>query len=102
MPILNELVVSIVGGVATALILGILVGPQSGAREERSGRRSGGVLGDLMHLLLSVGGGIAIALLLGRYLIQAGIMPKGLGGRLALLVGGTALVWFLMLPLRRR
>ena len=60
------------------------------------------MLGDLIHLLLSISGGIAIAIMLGRHLIQAGIMPKGLGGRLILLVGGTALLWFMMLPLRRR
>ena len=101
MPILTELVVSIVGGVATALILGALVRPAA-PEASASHRRGGSVLGDLVHLLLSVGGGIAIAMLLGRHLIQAGIMPKGLGGRLILLVGGTALLWFAMLPMRRR
>ena len=101
MPILTELVVSIVGGVATALILGALVRPTSSDISTTT-KRSSSLLGDFMHLLISVGGGIAIAMLLGRHLIQAGIMPKGVGGRLARLVGGTALLWFLMLPLRRR
>jgi hypothetical protein len=55
-----------------------------------------------MHLLLAVCGGIAIAMLLERNLIQTGIMPKGLGGRLVLLVGGTTLLWLVMLPLRSR
>lgn len=101
MPIVTELVVSIVGGVATALILGALIGPAAEPAPPRQGRL-GRFFGDLLHLLLAVGGGIVIALLLGRYLIQTGVMVKGLGGRLVLLAGGTALVWFLILPLRRR
>lgn len=104
MPIVSELVVSIVGGVATALILGALVRPAAGDRNRNSGetRRGGSLLGDLIHMLLAVGGGIATTLLVGKLAIQSGILAKGLGGRLTLLVGGTTLCWLLMLPLRRR
>ncbi len=102
MPILTELVVSIIGGVATALILGVLVRPAEPAPQRTAPSRIGRFFGDLVHLLLAVGGGIALAMLLGRTLIQSGIMAKGLGGRLILLAGGTALIWFLILPLRRR
>ncbi len=102
MPILTELVVSIIGGVATALILGALVRPAEPEQQRSSPSRVGRFFGDLVHLLLAVGGGIALAMLLGRTLIQSGIMAKGLGGRLILLAGGTALIWFLILPLRRR
>jgi hypothetical protein len=99
MPILTELVVSIVGCIATALILNAMV--RSAPIEARSVRRRS-LLGNLMHLLLAVCGGIAIAMLLERNLIQTGIMPKGLGGRLVLLVGGTTLLWLVMLPLRSK
>ncbi|MGD9670403.1 MAG: hypothetical protein AB7U75_15405 [Hyphomicrobiaceae bacterium] len=102
MPILSELVVSIVGGVATALILGVLVKPASPDTGEAGRRRGGTVLGDLMHMLLAVAGGIAVALLAGKLAIQAGAVPQGTSGRLILLAGGTALSWLLLLPLRRR
>lgn len=102
MPILTELLVSIVGGVATALILGVLVRPSAPVDREMRAPRRRTVFGDFVHLLLSVAGGIALALLAGRWAMQSGLAPRGGGGRLILLVGGTALCWFLMLPLRRR
>ena len=103
MPILNEILVSVVGGVATALILGVLVRPAP-ERATRSGRARGGrsLIGDLVHLILAVAGGIAFALLFGRYAFQSGLMDKSLGARLLLLVGGTAISWLVLLPLRRR
>ncbi len=75
MPIVTELIVSIVGGVATALIPGALVRPTEPAPPRHS--RAGRFLENLVHLLLAFGGGIAIALLMGRYLIQTGIMTRG-------------------------
>lgn len=101
MPILTELVVSIVGGVATALILGALVGGGSASRDTQA-RHGGTLFADLVHLLLAVAGGIAAMFFLGRMLIQAGILPKSLASRLGVLVAGTALSWLILLPLRRR
>ena len=106
MSIVNELIVSIVGGVATALLLSMMAGGGRGgqsqevARDARPGNRRS-ILGDLTHILFAVGAGIAIAMIGGRMLIQAGILEKGVGGRLVLLVVGTALAWIVMLPLRR-
>ena len=76
MPIMTELVVSVVGGVLTAAILAIF---------SRPGRA----------------GGIAIAVLGGRMLIQAGILPQGLPTRLALLIGGTVVCWVIIASGRR-
>lgn len=103
MTIMNELIVSIVGGVATALILSMMSrgGGQSQQAPARSSSRGRSVVGDLFHILIAVACGIGIAMIGGRMLIQAGIMEKGIGGRLLLLVGGTALSWLLLLPLRR-
>ncbi|MGD9784333.1 MAG: hypothetical protein AB7E80_13180 [Hyphomicrobiaceae bacterium] len=103
MPIVNELIVSIVGGVATALILAMMTrgGGSTAAAERPANGKSRRFAGDFLQLILAVGGGIAFAMIGGRMLIQAGIVPKGLGTRLALLAGATTLIWFLLLPLRR-
>lgn len=106
MPIMTELVVSIIGGVITAFILERLGGGRSQARIEGSARhpatRGGSLFGELIRILFAVGGGVAIAMIGGRMLIQAGIMPKGVGGRYALLVVGTILCWLLLAIGRRR
>lgn len=106
MPILNEIIVSVVGGVATALILGAFVRPRSapdrGAPTPKRRGRGRSLLGDLIHLILAVVGGIAFALLFGRYAFLTGLMDRSLASRLILLVGGTTLTWIVLLPLRRR
>lgn len=109
MPILNELIISIVGGVATALILSIFTGrgrradvPAHANRHtqvQRSGRSG---FGDFIRIILSVVGGIAIALYGGRILFEAGLLEQGLPSRLGLLIAGTAICWLLLVSLRRR
>lgn len=109
MPIMTELVISIVGGIVTALVLEMM-GRGGGGRTDvahaRSSAASHGsgdsMLGGTIRVILAVAGGIAFAMLGGRMLIQAGIMPKGVGGRLALLVVGTVVIWLLLAITKRR
>jgi len=100
----SELIVSVVGGVATAAILSLF--SRGGEQVQRTPARESGrgrsLLGDLIHMIFAVSAGIAIAMIGGRMLIQSGALEKGIGGRLVLLVAGTALAWLLLLPLRRR
>jgi len=110
MPIMTELVISVFGGIITALVLEMM-GRGGGSRSEvgRSSVSAGGhgssgdsMLGGVIRVVLAVAGGLAIAMLGGRMLIQAGIMPKGQGGRLVLLVVGTVVVWLLLAVAKRR
>ena len=108
MPIMTELVVSIVGGVITAIILGMFsrknneaVQVQQPVVDAREPRRSG-ALGDLIRLVLSVAGGFVIAMFVGRILIQAGIIPRGIPSRLGLMIAGTVLCWLILSIGRRR
>ena len=108
MPIMTELVVSIVGGVITAMILGLfsrksrssvqVQQPAASAAEPR--KRSG--FGDIVRLVLAVVGGFIIAVSVGRILIQAGVIPRGMPSRLGLMVAGTILCWLLLSMGRRR
>ncbi|MEM9030269.1 MAG: hypothetical protein AAGC70_18060 [Pseudomonadota bacterium] len=107
MPILTELIVSIVGGVATAIILAAFSGRRraetpTAHQAQSPAPRSRSVFGDLLRLLVAVAGGIAIAMVGGRILIQSGVLPGGLPTRLGLMVGGTTLVWLLLVGLRRK
>lgn len=109
MPILTELVISVIGGVLTAAILAMFSrSPNSGtvASQQASlpatGPRRRSLLGDLFVLILAVSGGIAIAMIGGRILIQMGILPRGLPSRLGLLVAGTVLCWLVLGAGRRR
>ncbi len=107
MSIVTELVISVVGGVLTAAVLALFT--RRGRGQTRSdvavgqdqSRRRGSFFGDLFRLVFAVSGGIAIALLGGRVLIQAGILPPGLGTRLGLLVAGTVLCWIVVASGRR-
>lgn len=110
MNIMNELIVSVVGGVATALILALMTGSKSKSapptqignqvQPARSSSRS--IIGDFFRIILAVTIGIGVALIGGRILIQAGILPAGLPSRLILLVVATALCWLLLVGARRR
>ena len=108
MPILTELLVSIVGGVVTAAILAMFSrSGKSGAAVETAvpsapAPRRGSFFADLLRLVLAVAGGIAIALIGGRILIQMGVVPRGLPTRLGLLVLGTVICWMLLSIGRRR
>ncbi len=108
MPIMQELIVSIIGGVATAMILALFTGRggrnvqtahQSPSARERRGRS---MFGDLIRLIVAVCVGVAIALVGGRILINAGLLPRGLPSRLGLLVIATAVMWLLLTVGRRR
>ena len=111
LPILTELVVSVVGGVLTAIILAVFSTRGRGAQSEAStaavepvdrqrAERAGG-FGNFMRMLVAVVGGILIALALGRFLAQAGIIPRGAIGRLILIAVATIGLW-LILPFGRR
>ncbi len=111
LPVLTELVVSIVGGIITAAILGVFSrGNGSASRSTASvpvgqdrgtagARRPSGV-GSFLRMLIAVCGGVALSLFFSRMLIQAGVLPRGLPTRLGLLVVSTALIW-LVLPIGR-
>ena len=107
MPIMTELVVSVVGGVLTAAILAMFSRPGRARRNANKPdapaprRRAGSFIGDLLRVIVAVAGGIAIAVLGGRMLIQAGILPQGLTTRLALLIGGTVVCWVIIASGRR-
>ena len=107
MPIMTELVVSVVGGVLTAAILAMFSRPgRAGGHANAPAapaprRRAGSFIGDLLRVVVAVASGIAIAVLGGRMLIQAGILPQGLPTRLALLIGGTVVCWVIIASGRR-
>ncbi|MEM9358459.1 MAG: hypothetical protein AAGB04_19910 [Pseudomonadota bacterium] len=108
MPIMTELVVSIVGGVITAMILGLFSRRESGSAHVQQPvatspePRTRSAFGDIVRLVLAVVGGFIIALLAGRMLIQAGVIPRGMPSRLGLMVVGTVLCWLLLSMGRRR
>lgn len=111
MPIVTELVVSVVGGVLTALVLALF---SRGARSTSTAapatqvanqvpaerRRIGA--GDFFRMVFSVIGGIAVAMVLGRTLSKAGVLPQGIPTRMILLVVGTIVFWLLLTGMRRR
>lgn len=107
MSIVTELVISVAGGVLTAAALAVF-SRGSAARtradapvRQKDGPRRGSFIGDLFRVVFAVAGGIAIAILGGRVLIQAGVLPQGLGTRLGLLVAGTVLCWIVVARGRR-
>ena len=107
MPIMTELIVSVVGGVLTAIILALFTrgGKAQASAAHTSAqqpvRRGRSTFGDLIRLIIAVGGGIAVAMVGGRMLIQAGIVPGGMPTRLGLLVVATAVFWMAMTAGRR-
>ncbi len=101
--IAGELVVSVLGGVLTAVILEVFRSRARGQTQSQTPpRRRDGFFSGLARLVLAVIGGVLIALFLGRYLFQAEILERSPPTRLALLVGGTILCWALLLLFRRR
>ena len=109
MPIMTELIISVVGGVLTAMILamfsrsgksGTSASETVAAAAQAPRRRS--VFGDLFVLVLAVAGGIAIAMVGGRILIQMGLLPRGMPTRLGLLIVGTVVCWMFFSIGRRR
>jgi len=107
MPIMTELIVSVVGGVLTAAILAIFSRPGHARREANvpaaptSRRRGGSFIGGLLRVVVAVASGIAIAVVGGRMLIQSGILPHGPPTRMALLIAGTVVCWIIIASGRR-
>ena len=111
MPILTELVISVVGGVLTALVLTMFsrrsrgnttAVPATQTANQAPFARGRSGFGDFFRMVFAVIGGIAVAMVLGRFLIRAGVVPQGMPTRLILLVGGTIVFWLLLSGLRRR
>jgi hypothetical protein len=103
MPLLNELIVSIVGGIATALILSVFTrGGRAPAQrvENRKPARSG--FGNFLHVLFAVTGGVAFAVVGGRVLFQSGVLERSLPMRMTLLVAATILIWMVIGAMRPR
>ena len=82
MPLVNELIVTVVGGVVTALILEMFRGRrrrvETKVHAQHSAARRGSVIGQFVHMLLAVIGGIAFAIVGGRWLIQTGVLDGSL------------------------
>ncbi|MEO1694697.1 MAG: hypothetical protein AAFR55_05620 [Pseudomonadota bacterium] len=121
MTLFEELFVSVMGGIITAIVLAAFTRRRASepavpheapltrreaARQQRSvaPRRSGFVTGFLgfVRVTIAVTAGIAIAMVGGRWLIQNGILPRGLPTRFGVLIVATAVVWLLLGVFRRR
>jgi len=108
MTIVTELVVSIVGGVLTAVVLSIFArkpAPTPAAAPARQPRRRSGFFSGLLgflRVLIAVTAGCAIAITGGRWMIETGMLSRGLPTRFGLLVGGTLVVWMMLGAFRRR
>ena len=108
MTILTELIVSVAGGVLTAIVLGMFTRrtapPVPSATVRPARRRSGFVTGffGFLRVLIAVATGFALAITGGRWLIQNGLLPRGLPTRFGLLIAGTLIVWMMLGIFRRR
>ena len=99
--ILTELVVSVAGGVITALILAMFSrsNRSAAARTERSrpnAARSPSAIGSFMRLFLAVCGGVVVAIFAGRIMVRTGLIPPGPLPRTVLLVVAICLLWLVM------
>lgn len=110
MPFFNELAITVLGGVLTALILSLFARRRprrdvEAARlraAEPARRPIASAFGNFIQLVLAVLGGVAFAIVGGRMLFQADILQRSLPMRVALLVGGTTVIWLLLSAMRRR
>ncbi|MBI1383676.1 MAG: hypothetical protein GC150_02015 [Rhizobiales bacterium] len=109
MPILNELILTVVGGVLTALILERVRGSGNApttasaatGRAERP-RSGSSFFGQLVRVILAVTGGYFCATTGARYIFQSGILERSPMNRLAILVAGTIVCWLVLAWLFRR
>ena len=106
----NEVVVSVVGGVLTAIVLGIFTRrkprqdvdtAQLRAEDRPKPSRVGSAFSSLLQMILAVGGGVAFAMLGGRWLFQSGILERSLPMRMGLLVGATTIIWLMLSAMRK-
>ncbi len=105
MPLFNELIVSIVGGVVTALILSVFTRSRRAPSQSQRidvGRPSRSGFGDFVHVLFAVAGGIAFTLYGGRALFAAGLLERSVPMRLVLLVAATMVLWVIIGAVRPR
>lgn len=132
MDLMNELIVSVVGGVVTAIILesfrggqrsdkaptndtpAVAVGPKGrplplpkhngrGRQEQRQGRsRIGAFFSGLLRVILAVCGGLLVATLGFRMAIAAELIERGPAMRMAFFIAGTIVFWVLLLVVRGR
>ncbi len=109
MPLVNELIITVVGGVLTAAIISLFSGRRRRAEQAqlrrqaaRNARAGGSTFGHFIRLLLAVVGGIAFAIFGGRYFFQSGILDRSLPMRMGLLIAGTVFIWWFLLLFRRR
>ncbi len=109
MPLLNELIISIVGGVLTAIILGLFTRRPKASKQQimqqtiekqPAAKNGSSTFGQFMHLLLAVLGGLAIFSTFGRYLFKSGILERGLPMRILVIVCATVFVWWVLLLFR--
>ena len=102
----NELLVTVVGGILTALILGVFSWPSSRSQSqsqqglETSSEPRSSAFGQFMHLLLSVAGGYGLAFFTTRFLFKSGIVERGLPMRMAIFVACVVFVWWVLLLFR--
>jgi len=110
MTLVNELIVTVVGGVVTALVLSLFrrggrqsaSSTASGGREQVPASRRGSAIGQFFHMAFAVMGGIGFALFGGRWLFQSGILERSMPMRLGLLFAGTLFCWLVLLSFRRK
>lgn len=100
----QELALTILGGIATSLILELFRSRTRGGQNQTitSARSGDGFFRQFFRLVLAVAGGVFIALFVGRFLFQNGILERSVPMRVGLLIGGTMLCWLLLLAFRRR
>ncbi len=107
-PFANELLITICGGVITALILNMFSGKSKVHQQQtyhqpqpsKPPKTGGSIFGQFVHLLLSVAGGIALAMYTSRFLFKSEILVRSFPMRMAILVAATIFVWWVLLLFR--
>ncbi len=108
MPFINELIISVAGGVLTALILGLFSGRRKNTpvtqinTQTQNYRENKGpsIFGQFIHLTLAVLGGLGLSFFASRFLFKSGILERGLPMRLVILIASTIFVWWVLLLFR--
>lgn len=109
MTFFSEIAVTVVGGIITAIIIGLFTrkSKKADAQPERSQQnqtqtQSGSTFGNVIHLLISVILGVLLATTLGRQLFKSGILERGPEMRLLIVVVAIVLIWSLIGLVRKR
>jgi len=103
MTVVTELIVTVVGGIVTALILERFRGGAASAtvdtapRQSQQVRRGPSLFGQLVRIMLAVAGGYLVMKFGGKVLIrEMEVLPRGMPSRLGLLVAGTMVCWMFL------